>query len=82
MLVLVAVDTDELVTTERVAIVLRALKIASRRGEKTTTAAVARLVSIAWNNADAMLTKIERVTPELRRDLDGWWLDDDWTIGC
>lgn len=84
VLALVAVDTDTgdgLVTTERVAIVLRALKIASRRGEKLTTAALGRLVCIRWDSADEMIVKIERVTPELARDLDGWYLTDCWVGG-
>ena len=73
---LVAVDTDELVTTERVAVVLRALLIRSRQNKKLTTAAIARLIGIHWLNAALMMGKIERVVPELRRDPDGWWLDD------
>lgn len=79
ILALVSVDTNDgdLVTTERVAVLLRALWLASRRGEKMTTAAAQRLLCLSqWHSADAMLTKIERVVPELRRDLDGWWIDD------
>jgi hypothetical protein len=72
---------DRLVTTERVAIVLRALRIASGGGMKLSTAAIARLVSIRWDSADEMIVKIERVTPELTRDLDGWYLTDCWLQG-
>jgi len=53
------VCVDDYITTERVAVVVRALTL----GDKLTTADVARLVGISRQGAHIMLTKIARVTP-------------------
>lgn len=52
-------EIDEMVTTERVAIVVRLLTL----GRKLTTAEVAELAGIQPKSAWDMLTKISRVTP-------------------
>jgi hypothetical protein len=78
---LVAVDVDELVTTERTGVVMRALTISSLRKpiQKLSTGAIARMLGIHWLNAALMMGKLERVVPEMRRDEAGWWLDmTDW----
>jgi len=60
--------TEELITTERVAIVVRLLTL----GRRMTTAEVADLVGINRSSAWQMLSKIARVTPLCQEN--GYWV--------
>lgn len=67
-----AEETDELVIRERMVVILRALYW---HRLKLTTADVARLVGIRWDSAYETMLLIERITPELRKDTDGWCIE-------
>jgi len=63
-----AQPTEEYVTTERVAVVVRLLTL----GRRLTTAQVAEMVGVGRGGAWAMLSRIARVTP-LYLGEDGRW---------
>ena len=67
--------TEELVTRERMVLILRELYW---HRKKLTTADIARLVGIQWHNAYDTMLLIERLAPELRKDAEGWWVDFAW----
>ncbi len=64
-------DTDELITTERIGLVVYTLM--RPRGRKHTTAKLSALAGIAHSSVWRMLDKLSRVIP-VCRDVDGWFI--------